>query len=250
MRAGTDAQRLVVLGALSLASACNPTPSLQASAEPSSAPGAPAPSSAATATASVVIPSEYALAGAKAWTDPVVIDRLVSDCRWAPPEEPGAEKPPPLSCALAIPEQSCVPDPCFEARNQKCEPACKATCDGCGDTCAAGCESCKASCADDACRRTCATRCGECRQACLSTKDQCATGKCRLEQRACDAKLAAEWTQGGCTAACARFRACDACDADFESAACIKCRARAMGQCPTRFEMMCAFGVDPTRPDE
>ena len=220
--------------------------SADASSPAALAPVAVAPPASATPAPTPTVTPDLSLA--KAWTDSWVVSALAKDCRYEPEAE-SEDRPSPLSCKLEF-EQSCVPDPCFEASAHACKPACAKACDGCGAKCVKGCESCKAACKDDTCTKACAEKCGACRQECLTTMDSCATGTCGKAYAACQKKVSAEWKQGGCAAACTRVVPCvDECFQLTAPGAAAKCNARCeklMGTCPSKFFTNCAMGAHPS----
>jgi hypothetical protein len=151
----------------------------------------------------------------------------------------------PLSCTLEF-EQSCLPDPCFEEKQDECKPACVNACNECGMNCAATCNACKTACQDDACRRACATQCAECHDGCLRIEDRCSTGVCRQRFMECRKKIVAEWKRTTCPVVCERVRACvDKCGSQSKSPmACVDtCVKKYMKGCPQRFYGVCIGGT-------
>jgi hypothetical protein len=201
---------LAVLGVVGLSAACTRTPETPAarpatppaSASAASQPVAPTPSTSAAATPD---PPAPAVPVRSAWTDADSVAALAKDCHWAPATPAGGYDP--LQCTV-VPDQSCVPNACFETNENECRPACKKTCDGCSGKCVKGCDSCKSKCTDEACRLACATSCGGCRQACLVELDHCDSGKCNDAFAACSTKVEEEWQKSRFVKLCDKRVAC------------------------------------------
>jgi hypothetical protein len=202
----------------------------------------------------VAIPAPPAEAAAPAttteaaWTDPAVVANLERDCKWEPAKANEGPPESPLACALEF-EQSCAPDPCFDADQNTCKPACLKACSTCSSGCTSKCESCKRACKDDACKHDCAASCATCRDSCIREHDRCKSGKCGQAYTACHAKMAERWNKGGCSAACDVLNECqNKCDeAPHTPGACTKkCLAKFEPKCPPPFGEMCLFGARPT----
>jgi hypothetical protein len=250
---------LAVFAAVAVVMACTTStaPPSTAPVLTLSAPGSPAPnasaafakdaaSSVASAASASRAPSPADVPGV-AWTDPSVVAALRDDCNWERPSQ-SPENPDPLSCDLEF-EQSCVPDPCFDEGDQTCRPACRSSCTGCAGTCKESCRACKTACTDESCKSACSSRCGACRQACVQAKDQCATGTCGQQYKACTKRLAAQWKRNGCLAECPAVSACvQRCfaDAGADFGGCSgQCAKTLMKRCPSEFQEMCMMGATP-----
>jgi hypothetical protein len=186
--------------------------------------------------------------GLVAWTDPDVVAELTKSCRFSPPKPKGPDDSDvsPLLCEAAEFEQSCLYDPCFNDKQDKCKPKCKRGCDACAAKCTGACEACKKPCADDDCKKACATTCGACRQACLTEKDRCITGTCSEAYMACRKQWRARYDASKCPAACTKFKECqEPCFKSDQWAACQeKCRALVAAACPADLMTLCEAGGD------
>lgn len=169
----------------------------------------------------------------KSWTDPRVVAALAEDCKFVPKRpmkegglaEMGGDRAADIfQCTLGY-EQSCTIDPCI-IPSSACESKCTATCGDCGGACATSCTACKGTCNDDTCKKTCATKCGECKQTCTRTMDRCATGDCAKIHAACNGRLRAMWSHGGCVPRCAGHSKCTAACANDGSDAAMLCTER------------------------
>ncbi|HEX7664840.1 MAG TPA: hypothetical protein VF407_10025 [Polyangiaceae bacterium] len=232
-------------------------PTTSATISTSSAPVASASASAVAATdaGALLLPGESGtpLEGLSSWTDPAIVKRLEISCTFDPSKlSPDDQKVLfgeatgnawGFSCDGNAFDQSCVYDPCFEAKDtQSCKDGCLGTCRTCEDTCTTSCTSCKAQCKDDACKKACAPTCGKCKQDCLTAQDRCRTGTCGQLYTACRKKLTADWNAKGCAAGCKVFEPCrDKCYEDtstpsFDVTACLK-------QCTTKAKTTCDMSL-------
>jgi hypothetical protein len=185
--------------------------------------------------------------GLVAWTDPDVVAELVKSCRFSPPKASDDSNASPLACEAAEFEQSCLYDPCFNDKQDKCKPKCRRGCDACAAKCTTACEACKAPCKDDDCKKTCATTCGACRQACVTDKDKCLSGTCFDSYMACRKSWRARYEASKCPAACAKFKECsEPCyQGGGGMGACLeKCRAKVAAACPGDLMTLCEAGGD------
>jgi len=141
-----------------------------------------------------------------AWTDPAPLAELAKSCAWAPvdasPDDPSA-----LSCQVHF-EQTCNPIDCDIDYQDRCLPACKATCQGCAEACRTTCSACAAPCASEDCRTRCAATTGACLQSCLKDEDHCASGTCGAELDACFKVYQAAFEKSNCERLRPKFSAC------------------------------------------
>jgi hypothetical protein len=175
-------------------------------AAPSAAPAASSVAGAAASASAAPKAPPPPSAPLGAWTDPGALAELARSCDFAP-VDPSPEEPSALSCQVHF-EQTCNPIDCDIDFQDRCLPACKATCEGCAAGCRKTCSACAAPCTGKDCRAACAETTGNCLQECLQAEDHCSTGTCSQALDDCSRDHQAAFEKSKCERLRPKFSAC------------------------------------------